>query len=327
MQDNSRPISPESTAQPVAPISPEQLNLPNGPSERPCEGTNAAAQPAHDSQAKSAVPAPAETGESGAPTGAESRPAIRKTARPSPITAWLGSLQSLFVTVTIAVFVITFLVQAFTIPSESMEDTLLIGDYLLVDKVHFGGGGHWDAFMPYRPIRRGDMIVFRPPAHPEMHFVKRVIGLPGERMKLLHRRVYINGQPINEPYVVFKPSFPDPFRDNFPNGNAVSPEMTARWHSQMKKWVENGELIVPEGMYFVMGDNRNQSSDSRYWGFVPRENVIGRPWLIYWSVAGRASDDADEDVRASDDKLSGWQQRLAADVQNLRWNRMLRLVR
>jgi len=229
------------------------------------------------------------------------------------------------ITVAIAAFVITFLVQAFTIPSESMEDTLLIGDYLLVDKVPFGGGGAWDAIMPYRKIRRGDMIVFRPPAHPEMHFVKRVIGLPGERVKLLRRRVYVNGQPISEPYVVFKPSYPDPFRDNFPNGNAVSPEMSARWHSQMKRWVENGELIVPEGMYFVMGDNRNQSSDSRYWGFVPRENIIGRPWLIYWSVAGRL-DDADEELPASDDKLSGWQ-RLATNIENLRWNRMLRLVK
>jgi signal peptidase I len=101
--------------------------------------------------------------------------------------------------------------------------------------------------------------------------------------------------------------------------------MSARWHTQMKRWVENGELSVPEGMYFVMGDNRNQSSDSRYWGFVPRENIIGRPWLIYWSVAGK-SEDADQDMRGADDKLSGWQ-RLAMNIENLRWNRMLRRVR
>jgi len=300
VQDNQSPITPENAAPQAAPISPERT--PEGNAPRIVTG-----------------PLPPATVGSGAA-------GIRKPARQNHLTMWLGSVQSLMITVAIAVFVITFLVQAFTIPSESMEDTLLIGDYLLVDKAHYGGGSVWDAIMPYRKIRRGDMVVFRPPAHPEMHFVKRVIGLPGERIKLLRRRVYVNGQQINEPYVVFKPSYPDPFRDNFPNGNAVSPEMTARWHSQMKHWVENGELIVPEGMYFVMGDNRNQSSDSRYWGFVPRENIIGRPWLIYWSVPGKSSDDTDEELHVSDDKLSGWQ-RLASNIENLRWNRIMRLVR
>src|ERR1700722_14280523 len=115
----------------------------------------------------------------------------------------LSSLQSLLVTVVIAVFVITFVVQAFQIPSESMENTLLIGDYLLVDKLRYGGSESWNHLMPYRPIRRGDIIVFRYPLNPTQHFVKRVIGLPGDRVRLIHRRVWVNHVPLREDYVVY----------------------------------------------------------------------------------------------------------------------------
>src|SRR5213080_5445833 len=112
---------------------------------------------------------------------------------------WTTSLQSLLATVVIAVFVITFIVQAFQIPSESMENTLLIGDYLLVDKLRYGGS-MWDHIMPYRPVRRGDVIVFRYPVNPTQHFVKRVVGVPGDRVRLLNRQVYVNGIPLQEPY-------------------------------------------------------------------------------------------------------------------------------
>src|SRR5882757_11157747 len=108
----------------------------------------------------------------------------------------LSSLQSLLATVVIAVFVITFIVQAFQIPSESMENTLLIGDYLLVDKLRYGGGASWDLFMPYKQVRRGDVIVFRYPIHPTQHFVKRVVGVPGDRVRLINRQVYVNGHPL-----------------------------------------------------------------------------------------------------------------------------------
>src|SRR5208337_4564824 len=114
----------------------------------------------------------------------------RKTASPA---GGMGSLQSLATTIVIAVFVITFIVQAFQIPSESMERTLLVGDYLLVDKLHYGPPGIWGLLMPYRPIRRGDIIVFRYPVKPSDHFVKRVIGLPGDRVHLEKKRVYVNG--------------------------------------------------------------------------------------------------------------------------------------
>src|SRR5277367_3694142 len=115
---------------------------------------------------------------------------------------WPSSLQSLLTTVVIAVFVIAFVVQAFQIPSESMENTLLIGDYLLVDKLRYGGGGAWNYLMPYRPVRRGDIVVFRYPLNPTQHFVKRVVGVPGDRVRLINRQVYVNGSSLRENYVV-----------------------------------------------------------------------------------------------------------------------------
>ena len=113
---------------------------------------------------------------------------------------WPESLQSLLGTVVIAVFVVTFIVQAFQIPSESMEDTLLIGDYLLVDKLHFGNDGFWGHFLPYRKVKRGDIVVFHYPIHPSEHFVKRVIGIPGDRVRMIHGKVYVNGVMMVEPY-------------------------------------------------------------------------------------------------------------------------------
>src|SRR5437773_2421077 len=118
----------------------------------------------------------------------------------TPHTDGLVSLQSLLATVVIAVFVITFIVQAFQIPSESMENTLLIGDYLLVDKLRYGGSRFWDSLLPYRIVHRGDIVVFHYPVHPSEHFVKRVVGVPGDRIHLVNRRVFVNGRPLTEPY-------------------------------------------------------------------------------------------------------------------------------
>src|SRR6266852_8904007 len=205
-------------------------------------------------------------------------------------TDWPNSLQSLLTTIVIAVFVITFVVQAFQIPSESMENTLLIGDYLLVDKLRYGGGDFWDHLMPYRPVRRGDIIVFRYPVNPTQHFVKRVVGVPGDRVRLINRRVYVNGNPLQEPYVRYTSSAHDAFRDEFPRLNLPVPGLEGGWWLEMKKLVEDSELIIPQGNYFVLGDNRDESLDSRYWGFVPQENVIGRPLLIYWSIRNEGQD-------------------------------------
>ena len=223
----------------------------------------------------------------------------------------------------IAVFVITFIVQAFQIPSESMENTLLIGDYLLVDKVHYASGGIWGHILPYSDIRRFEIIVFRYPVHPAQHFVKRVIGIPGDHIRLVNKQVYVNGNPVREPYVVYHSPVPDAYRDDFPAANFISPNEEADWLKAMRDVVRNGELIVPPDKYFVLGDNRDESLDSRYWGFVPRANVIGRPLVIYWSFR---QDDPD-DAPAADGKLSRLAGVFVRLYHDTRWNRTLRLIR
>jgi len=239
-------------------------------------------------------------------------------------TDWLTSLQSLLATVVIAVFVITYIVQAFQIPSESMENTLLIGDYLLVDKLCYGGGGVGDPIIPYRQIHRGDIIVFHYPVNPAQHFVKRVVGVPGDRIHLVKKRVFINGVPLKEPYVRFFKSEANPFRDDFPRLDVLDPGINAEWWVQMPKLVEDGQLIVPQGYYFAMGDNRDDSSDSRYWGFVPRENIIGRPLLIYWSI--RSPDNDLQGSLSFGDRLYHFAYAVTHFFKITRWDRTFRLV-
>jgi signal peptidase I len=234
-----------------------------------------------------------------------------------------GSLQSLLGTVVIAVFVITFIVQAFQIPSPSMENTLLVGDYLLVNKLCYGGGSVGDYFMPYRRVRRGDIVVFHYPLDPAQHFVKRVIGIPGDRVRLVNKQVFVNGTLLKEPYAHFTRPADDLFRDNFPRLDVLSGP-TPEWWVQLRKLVEDGQLIVPEGHYFVMGDNRDNSYDSRYWGFVPQANIIGRPLVIYWSVQA-AEGDATAPSSVSD-KLYHFAYVVTHVFQVTRWNRTLRLV-
>jgi signal peptidase I len=245
-------------------------------------------------------------------------------AAPRPRAEWPSSLQSLLTTVVIAVFVIVFVVQAFQIPSESMENTLLIGDYLLVDKLRYGGKGAWNYVMPYRTVHRGDIIVFRYPLNPQQHFVKRVVGVPGDRVRLINRQVYVNGAAQQEKYVVHSSPVHDVFRDEFPRLNIPVPGLDGAWWLQMKKLVEDGELIVPEGHYFVLGDNRDESSDSRYWGFVPRENIIGRPLLIYWSL--RSIDEDMQVATTPGDKLYHFAYAVSHLFRITRWDRTFRLV-
>ena len=201
-------------------------------------------------------------------------------------------IQSLLSIIVIVLFVITFIVQAFQIPSESMEKTLLIGDYLLVDKVHFGQGGISSWLMPYDPIKRGDIVVFHYPLDPSQHYVKRVIGLPEDRILLRNKTVFVNDIPLEESYAVHVNGDRDVYRDNFPAERDMSGQVETQWHAQMQRYLVNGELVVPQGEYFVMGDNRDHSADSRYWGFVPRGNIVGRPLVIYLSVRNRQDDAA-----------------------------------
>ena len=243
---------------------------------------------------------------------------------PHSSSSWSEVIKSLSGTLIIAIFVVTFIVQAFQIPSESMENTLLIGDYLLVDKLHFGQDGFWDKVIPYRPVRRGEIIVFHYPVDPSVHFVKRVIGVPGDKIRLIDRRVFVNGVPLNEPYVhYFRPH--DSYRDEFPRLDlSVMPSVSGAWWTQMQKLVDDNQLIIPEGNYFVMGDNRDDSLDSRYWGFVPRENIVGRPLLIYWSI--RNPDPPSAQLTASD-TLNRFLYAMTHVLQITRWNRTFRLVK
>jgi signal peptidase I len=238
----------------------------------------------------------------------------------------LEHLQFGLLALTVALFIITFVVQAFRIPSGSMENTLLVGDYLLVDKTRFGAPGPWLPLLPYRAVRRGDIIIFRYPEDPAQHFVKRVIGLPGDHIRLWHSRVHINGRALAEPYVVFKEHDSDEFRDNFPRGNWIDEDVSPGWAAQLRFLVKDGELIVPQDRYFVLGDNRDQSLDSRYWGFVPRPNIIGRPLLLYFSMV-EASDEDDPVARGpADDKLFTLLARISHVFGDLRWRRILRLA-
>jgi signal peptidase I len=236
----------------------------------------------------------------------------------------VNSAESLLVTLVIAVFIITFIVQAFQIPSESMEDTLLVGDYLLVDKLHYGSGELALHAIPYGPVKRGDVIVFKYPVDPRQHFVKRVIAIPGDHLRLENRRVYLNGVMVQESYAHFTSRVHEAFRDDFPQLDSPGSEVTSEWWLQMRKLVDDGQLIIPDGSYFVMGDNRDDSLDSRYWGFVPRANIVGRPLLIYWSV--RSTNPEFGGTSTAGDKLFHFVYAVTHLVQITRWDRTFRLV-
>ena len=237
-------------------------------------------------------------------------------------------LESLLVTVILALFGTSFIVQAFKIPSASMEGTLLIGDHLLVNKFIFGGTGAWyEKLLPYRQLRRGDIIVFKYPYADHQHFVKRVIGLPGDRLKLVDGDVFIDGKRLYEPYAVHDSSASyDPFNYSFPSirGQMISLNAIPEWRPEIRKYVQGDEIVVPPGRYFAMGDNRDHSQDSRYWGFVDRDAIMGRPFLIYWSVEAKSSDYSGDTTFWS--RLTGILQTLVHLPSRTRWGRMLHTV-
>jgi signal peptidase I len=252
----------------------------------------------------------------------DATPAPAKPSR-SPHRTHLSSLfgiQSFFTVVILSIFVITFIVQAFQVPSGSMENTLLIGDFLLVDKLHFAGGAGNKSLLPYGTVQRGDIVVFYFPVDSSQFLVKRVIGLPGDHIRLRDKAVYVNGQRLQESYAIHGQRAADGYRDNFPAQRGNSRDIDRRWRYEISRYVNDGEVVVPADQYFVMGDNRDNSLDSRYWGFVPRANIVGRPLVIYLSVKGSEPD-------GSNDKLIHSGQTLAHLLQLARWDRMFRLVR
>ena len=236
----------------------------------------------------------------------------------------LQALQSLINIIVIALFIITFTVQPFRIPSASMEPTLLVGDFLLVNKQVSSDHGI-DALAPTNRIHRGDLIVFHYPVDPSLHLVKRVVGLPGDHIRLRAGRVLIDGSALWEPYAVFRPSLPDSYRDGFPRMDSADPGVNPRWWIQMRSLISDGELTVPADSYFVLGDNRNDSEDSRYWGFVPRGAIVGKPFLIYFSL--RNLDSTPDQPEAGGSAAAGshsW--RLGSLADFARWDRALRVI-
>jgi signal peptidase I len=233
------------------------------------------------------------------------------------------AFASLLRTVVVALFLLTFVLQPFLIPSESMERTLLVGDFLLVNKQIFapaGTLGRW--LLPYRDVQRGDIVVFHHPDPP--YLVKRVVGIPGDRIRIVNGQVMVNGVTLDESYAAFEPAPPNPFRDNFPARVYTDPNIDPAWWLQMQSRTRNGELVVPRGQYFMLGDNRNHSKDSRFWGFVPRQAIVARPLVIYFSLRRPSSTDVEQ---AADDRLGHDRELSARLAAFARWKRIFQVVR
>jgi signal peptidase I len=215
--------------------------------------------------------------------------------------------ESIVIAVILALFVRTWVVQAFKIPTGSMENNLLIGDHLLVNKFVFGPTTGLDrAIMPVRDISRGDIVVFKYPVEPERDFIKRVIGLPGDTIELRAKKVYVNGQPLDEPYVHFLTTSSE-------GSEVTSVDVRERY----------GPVTVPSGQYFVMGDNRDNSQDSRYWGYLPRGYVKGKAMMIYWSYEADRDDLADDSLGATATRVFSI---ITHFFTKTRWERLLHQI-
>jgi signal peptidase I len=218
--------------------------------------------------------------------------------------------ESIVIAVILALFVRTWVVQAFKIPTGSMENNLLIGDHLLVNKFIFGPTplAIGRAVLPVRPIARGDIVVFKYPDEPDRDFIKRVIGLPGETIELRNKKVHVNGQPLDEPYVHFLTPPSNDYQE------VTSYDLRERF----------GPVTVPADQYFVMGDNRDNSQDSRYWGFLPRHYVKGKALLIYWSYESGREDYLDEGFGATLKRLGSV---VTHFFTRTRWERLFNQIR
>src|SRR4051812_5607522 len=233
-------------------------------------------------------------------------------------------IASMAVVLVTGLFIVTFVMQAFEIPSSSMMNTLLIGDHVFVDRITAAPKTKWiTPIVPYSDIKRGDIIVFLSPITPGLHVVKRIIGVPGDRIHLTNATVFRNGEKLDEPYVIHSVGSYSPYRDDFP---AVPPEtgmIAKEWQMTLPFYVKSGDIVVPPDSYFAMGDNRDVSYDSRFWGFIPKENVIGRPMFVYWSFVT----DETQYTKTSPAERVGWLAHVALHFfDETRWRRTLRLV-
>jgi signal peptidase I len=264
------------------------------------------------------------------PRAEQAAPSTDSRAEETPFETLAGICAVLVV----LLFAQTLVAQNFIIPSGSMEKTLLIGDHLLVDRITLSPPAKWMPLVHYRQPRRGDVIVFIKPQPDKvdgrmqyLYLVKRVIGIPGDHIHLYNGTVYINGvaqvQPHAQPTTAENFS---PFLDDFP---AIAPvaipgETPKSWAENFHKYVVDGNLVVPPGEYFVMGDNRHNSLDSRFWGFVPRANIIGRPLFNYWSFKARQSD---YERQTSMGAKLAWMGHVAVDFfSDTRWSRTFHVI-
>ena len=207
--------------------------------------------------------------------------------------------ESIVITAIIALFATTFVIQAFKIPTGSMEKNLLIGDHLLVNKFVYGiHSGFWGKILPYKELKRGDVIVFKYPKDPTVAYVKRLMGVPGDKLEMIGRTVYINDKPLTEPYTQY-----------------IDPGSVYEHY---------GPYYVPQGQYFAMGDNRDNSQDSRFWGFVPRDHILGKALVIYWSY----ETPRDEYLQTSvSDKAKQFTDVFLNFFTKTRWRRTLKIIR
>jgi len=233
-----------------------------------------ASRPRSNSSSKKTTP-PATTGDS-----AVDRPGRQLTETKEEPRHWIADWT---VTVLLLLFGTTTLLQAFVVPTGSMTNTVLIGDHMIVDKMAYAPSGALSRWLlPYENVQRGDIIVFKYPVDPSQPYVKRVIGMPGDHIRFDNKVLILNGKRIEEPYRRLEPNQTSDYLNNFPR---QQPDIMidGRARQMLAEHVQGNELVVPEGHYFAMGDNRDNSADSRFWGFVPRENIIGKPVVIFWS--------------------------------------------
>jgi signal peptidase I len=240
----------------------------------------------------------------------------------------------------VGLYILTFLAQNFVIPSGSMEKTLLVGDHLVVDRISLSPLAKWMPLVHYREPRHGDIVVFIKPVpepqpdadgNPQYFFlVKRLIGVPGDHIHLHGGIVNINGVAQTPP----KDGSDDPgssidqqYLDEFPSippAQAPSGAETASWADDAPNHIVDGDLVVPPGMYFMMGDNRHNSLDSRYWGFVPRQNIVGRPLFNYWSFK---STEAVYEQTEMSERIAWMVHVVTHFISDTRWSRTFHLTR
>jgi signal peptidase I len=263
------------------------------------------------------------------PSGAEPVP-DHKSVEETPFEA-AASICSVLV---VGLFILTFLAQNFVIPSGSMEKTLLVGDHLVVDRITIAPPTPWMPLVHYREPKRNDIVVFIKPGELDadgkptiMFLVKRLIGVPGDHIHLRDGIVIVNGVAQSQPHA--QPTTPENYQEFLDDFPSVAPYptpggATERWAVDFPSHVENGDLVVPQGKYFMMGDNRHNSLDSRYWGFVPRENIVGRPLFNYWSFNTPEHQYEETGLASS----VAWRGHVALHFfTETRWKRTLHLVR